>query len=215
MTEPKQEDPRGPVESGPWPHRLPGHVATPTSPRRVHGYELVADLSQHYNFGEVVATLLAGTPPTRPWGTAINLALTILSETSVAEAPVHSATLARRCTAPPRVALAIGVLGLLEQADALLGDETAVPEVDATVSQVWSQLPDEVRNELDECPPKLSTLALEILKAAGISNDTQLLAALVLARLPLLAAEVDAVQPGDVRGYPMRLPDYEYEGSDE
>lgn len=215
MKEPNHNDPLGPVESGNWPDKLPAHVMSPDLPRRSHGYTLLEDLARHYDFAEVAFTILAGTPPTGEWGTAVNLAFIALSGISIADAPVHAATLSRRSTAPARVAMAIGMLGLAEQADHLLStaDDTATPDEDART--LWADLPPTVRATLDRSPPTAEALAVAVLRSAGLKTETQLIAAISLARLPALAAEVDAVEPGDVRSYPMRLPDFRYEGNDE
>ncbi len=212
MTEPETP---GPVEAGSWPTKLPAHVMTATGPRRAHGFAVVGDLAKHYDFAEVAFTVLAGAPPDRAWGRALNLALVALSGTSVAEAPVHAATLSRRATAPPRTALAIGVLGLVEQADHALDQAAASGPPDADARQLWDLLPQPVRDSMDPPTSTAEALAIEILRAAGLTSRTQLIAALTLARLPALAAEVDAVAPGDVRGYPMRLPDFHYLDGDD
>ena len=215
MTANRNRDPRGPVEDGDWPESLPSHVATANEPRHVHGFALLTDLGRHYDFGETAFTILSGTPPSSEWGRAINLAFTALAGTSVAEAPVHAATLSRRCTAPPRTALAIGMLGLTEQADAAINCNGPEEEPDADARALWGELPATVRKTLGEPRGSATTLALTILRAAGLTSDVQLIAAISIARLPLLAAEVEAVPPGDLRGYPMRLPDFEYAETDD
>ncbi len=215
MSTPEQSDPPdtpGPVEAGAWPETLPACVASPSRPRHVHGYALLDDLGRHYDFGEVAFTLLAGTAPTADWGRAVNLAFAALAGTTIADAPVHAATLARRCTAPARTALAIGMLGLAEQADHELHQPPGDTDEDAAA--LWALLPDDLRPHLDGPPTSATGLAIRILRGAGLTSDTQLIAAISMARLPTLAAEVDAVQSGDVRGYPMRLPDFEYEPDD-
>ena len=211
-----QQDPRGPVESGDWPERLPAHVVSPTVPCRVHGYALLDDLGRHYNFGETVFALLTGAPPEAPWGRAVNLAFTALLATTVADAPVHAATLSRRATAPSRAVLAIGMLGLAEQVDALIAQPNAEGDPDADALTLWSLLPSSVRTALGTPPRTAESLALTVLREAGLKCPLRLAAAVCMTRVPALAAEVAAVQPTDLRGYPMRLPDFQYEsGTDE
>lgn len=208
----KRQDPRGPVESGDWPERLPAHVVSPTVPCRVHGYALLDDLGRHYDFGETVFALLTGAPPEAPWGRAVNLAFTALLATTVADAPVHAATLSRRATAPSRAVLAIGMLGLAEQVDVLVAQPNAEGEPDADALTLWSLLPSEVCAALGAPSQTAERLALTVLRKAGLKSPLLLAAAVSMTRLPALAAEVAAVHPADLRGYPMRLPDFEYDG---
>ncbi len=211
-----RQDPLGPIESGDWPERLPAHVVSPTEPRRVHGYLLLDDLGRHYDFGETVFAVLTGTIPDAPWGRAVNLAFTALMATTVADAPVHAATLSHRSTAPPRAVLAIGMLGLAEQVDALVAQPKAEGDPDADAVSLWSLLPAAVRAAIGAPPRTAESLALSVLREAGLESPLLLAAAVSMTRLPTLAAEVAAATPGDLRDYPMRLPDFRYEdGADE
>lgn len=207
----KPQHPLGPVESGDWPKKLPAHVVSPTVPRRVHGYALLDDLGRHYDFGETVFAMLTGAPPEGEWGRAVNLAFTALMATTVADAPVHAATVSHRATAPSRAVLAIGMLGLAEQVDALVAQPTAQGPSDADALTLWELLPPSVRSVLGAPSPTAESLALSVLREAGLESALLLTAAVSMTRLPALAAEVAAVQPGDLRGYPMRLPDFHYE----
>lgn len=207
----RQKDPLGPVESGDWPNQLPAHVVSPTVPHRVHGYALLDDLARNYDFGETVFALLSGAPPEREWGRAVNLAFTALLATTVADAPVHAATLSRRSTAPSRAVLAIGMLGLAEQVDILVEAPDADGAPDADAETLWALLPPAVRSALGMPSRSAEALALKVLRKAGLESPLLLSAAVSMARLPALAAEVAAVEPGDVRGYPMRVPDFRYE----
>jgi hypothetical protein len=197
----------GPVESRDWAERLPAHVASPGPPHRTRGYATVEDLGANYSFAESVLITLGAPPPSPAWGQAANLALIALGATTVADAPVHAAALTARFGSPARVSLAIGMLGLAEQADAHLRAPATDDEPSASL---WMGLPEEVRTALGDPDPGQTALALAVLRAAGLRTDIQLLAAMCMARLPVLAAEADAVTPGDLRDYPLRLPDFAY-----
>lgn len=207
MNDQGKPDP-GPIEARPWAERLPAHVATPGPHSRVRGYRPVADLAAHYTFGEYVAITLGAEPPSRAWGKALDAALIALGRCSVADAAVHAGTLSARFKAPPRASLVVGMIGLAEQADA---DLASPPEEGCTSAELWSAIPEDVRVELGVPPATQFQLALAILRAVGLRSEAQLLATLCLCRLPILAAEIDAVVPGDLTGYPMRLPDFVYE----
>lgn len=201
----------GPVESQPWPQTLPAHVMSPGSPTRCHGYDVLGDLAQNYDFAEYLLVALTGKAPSQAWGRAANMALIVLGRVSVAHGSVHAATLSARCAAPPRTSLTIGALGLIEQSQAELdmpSKDTSPEESDA--APLWDGLPQSVREQIGSPPSSAHALALAILRGAGLHSDAQLLTALCIARLPALAAETEAVEAGDLRGYPMRLPEFEY-----
>lgn len=184
---------------------------SPGMPSRCHGYDVVADLARNYDFGEYVVIALTGRPPQAHWGDAVNRAMIVLGRVSVADASVHAATLSARCAAPARTVLTIGALGLIEQAHA----ELDMPCEDTNESSeeaqtLWNSLAAPVRDALGACPSSAHSLALDVLRAVGIEGDTQLTTVLCLARLPALAAEAQAVTAGDLRGYPMQLPDFDY-----
>ncbi len=209
----QDEDPRGPVESGPWPERLPAQVVSPQPPHRVHGFDLCEDLGPNYDFGEYVLTALTGAPPERAWGRAVNLSLTALGAITVADAPVHAATISRRCGAHARTALATGLIGLCEHAAHLLDtppEETRDPASARRAAALRARMPPQVRTQLDDTASTVESVALEVLRRAGLRTPSQLTAALCLAKLPALAAELEATEPGDLRGYPMGTPPFEY-----
>ena len=107
---------QGPIEAGVWPDRLPANVVSPGPSPRVRGYSPISDLAAHYDFIEFATIVLGARPPSEAWGAAANLATIALGVVSVADAPVHAATLAARFGSPARVTLAVGMLGLAEQA---------------------------------------------------------------------------------------------------
>ena len=208
-----KSDSKGPVESGSWPETLPANVIKDGSSPRARGYDMIEDIARHYDFAESVLVMLGAPPPTPDWGRAVNIALVVLGITSVAEAPVHAATVARRCGSPARVTLGIGMLGLAEQAQDWITRTKRIEDSESKQSAepTWSLLPASVRAVLKDCPRSRQVLAFEILSAAGLRTETQLVAVFCLSRISSLASEVDAVRRGDLRDYPMRLPDFAYE----
>lgn len=206
-----RDAPEGTVAANRWPSTLPAHVASPGDTPRVQGFALVDDLAAHYDFAEFLITALTGTPPSKAWGRAANVALVVLAGTSVADAAVHVATLARRCGADDSAALSAGLLTLAQQAS------QAPPPTppDDSAEALFRTLPQEVRDALGHPGTDARALARRILSGAGLTSPMHLATALCIAQLPVLAAEVDAVGRGDVQGYPMQLPRYRYESPDE
>src|SRR5262245_62268100 len=91
----------GPIEDNPWPSKLTARVVSPGPRPVLHGYDVQGDLAQHYGFGEVLLLALTGTPPDAERGHDFDVALIFLAPISIAEAPVHAASLARLCRAAP------------------------------------------------------------------------------------------------------------------
>jgi hypothetical protein len=200
-----------PVEATAWPEKLDAHVVSPGEHPRVHGYALSEDLARHYDFGEYLVTALVGTPPGRSWGRAVNMALIVLGGEGVQSAAVHVATLARRCGADERSTLQTGMLGLLEEVCAELSPApTSESTPSASALDFYRSLPDEVQRIVGEPTSSLKIFALRVLAEAGLCSPMQQRIALSVARLPTLAAEAMAVPRGDVRGYPTRLPEFDY-----
>ena len=209
MSEP-DAPPARPVEANSWPQKLDAHIVSPTEEPRVHGYSVRDDLARHYDFGEFLLTALVGIPPTPSWGQAVNMALIVLGGAGVDSAGVHVATLARRCGADDRSTLQTGLLGLLEEVSAELAHPSA-SAVTASALEFYRSLPDDVQTTLGEPTSPLRPYALRVLAEAGLSSPMQQMVALSIARLPTLAAEAMAVPSGDVRGYPMQLPKFDYQ----
>jgi len=197
-----------PVEDHAWPSQLPAHVTTDGERPRVQGFDLVGDLARHYDFGEFLVTALTGIPPNASWGRAVNMALVVLAGASVRQASVHAATIARRCGADDASVLATGLLGLVEEASWQLAQPQAAGTHDS--AGFWEMLPEEVRSSVPR-ERTVEATALAVLTRSGLDAGIQSMMALCLARLPALVAEVCSVRSGDICGYPMRLPNFEYE----
>ena len=213
---------RGPVEAGHWPAQLKARVVSPGDAPRVQGFDVLGDLAAQYNFGEFVVIALTGHPPDRAVGAAVNTALVALGAVSIAEAPVHAASLSRLGGAPASVVLSTGMLGLAEQAEHQLAERQTAEHQTTEAAQALTSspntdtatflaaLPRSVRAALQGKLSSVQDAALAVLVHAGLTTQMQQTAALCLARLPALAAEAAATPAGDLRSYPMRLPDFEY-----
>src|SRR5258706_9883503 len=121
--------PRGPVEGGPWPLALTGHVVDTDDARgspRIHGYDVHDDLARSFSFAEVVLTSLTGEAPSREAGRAFEVVMTFLAPMSIASAPPHAAMLAQMCGARPAGVLGVACLALTEQGRAWVGANAAL-----------------------------------------------------------------------------------------
>ncbi len=218
----------GPFNERQWPDRLPARVVDPGPPRRVHGYAL-EDLASHYRLAEVLRLTLTGEPPSEDIGRALDVALILWGAISVGEAPAHAALVSRHAAAEPHGSLAVGAVGLVEQARAqvaahqelleALAGSVAVPDryapTDAAdrerAAEIIERLPAPQRDRARARNLGARATLVAILFDCGLRQPWQLVAALVSARLPALAAEVMAAPPGRLIDYPMTLPPYAYE----
>lgn len=219
MTDPKS----GPVETHAWPPQLSARVASTDG--RIHGYDVVEDLSRHYSFAEQTYLALTGALPDAAQVRAFEWALSILSATSIAEAPVHCATVVRLCGASTGAAYAAGLAALTEQATDLVirhasllewldGTREALPAEHAARTARDRRVASEARRALAELEILEETLlsaeatVLTVLHRAGVREPSAMIAVVTMARLPVLAGETMAQRPLAFRDYPMDLPDF-------
>lgn len=223
---------RGPVEDRDWPQRLPARVVDPGPPTRMHGYEYAQDLAQHHSYAELVLTALRGSAPSDEEGRLFEAVMAFLLPITMAEAPTHCATLVRRCGAPNTTALAAGAAALSSQARELVaskadllawleGDRsTPLPATCQRSPSVLDELVSGFMARVGPTPllpeafvslePTADALLIVAAHACGLRRAAQLEALLVCARLPAVAAEVDAQRPGELQDYPIDTPHYEY-----
>lgn len=218
------------MEDREWPQRLPARVLDPGPPTRMHGYAYAQDLAQHHSYAELVLTALRGSTPSEEEGRLFEAVMAFLLPITMAEAPTHCATLVRRCGAPNTTALAAGAAALSTQARELVarhaellawldGDRsTELPAayrrppsthdelVAGFVARAGARLPD----GLVALEPTADALLIMAAHACGLRRAGQIEALLVCARLPAVAAEVDAQRPGELQDYPIDTPHFEY-----
>lgn len=220
----------GPLDELPFPSQLTARVVDPVS-RAIHGYDPERDLARHYRFTDSAFLALTGELPGDAASGGLDLALTFLAPTSVAEAPGHAAVLARVCAADLGATLAVASTALAEQARHVV--ESHAPWI-AWLSESGGQAPagfdaiDEREREsvatlrgriaaVGVEVPKLSDTTsrmasiLAVLHACGLRKPEHMAVLLVMARLPCVMAEAMAVPLASFQGYPMHLPPFHWE----
>lgn len=222
--------PDGPIEDNEWPKRLSSRVTSSDS-TRLQGFAVVGDLARHYSFAEIGFVAIRGEAPTEEQGRLFELALSLLSATSVAEAPAHVASLSRTCGTTPTSAMATGMVVLAEQTrwqleqwspilDWLDGPAEAGPPSSALAASPELQrsivdlLPANAGARVRAHPLRTDATALALLHEIGMADAARLPACLMFARTPGLCAEVVAAKPGALREYPIATPDFAYEPPD-
>ena len=217
---------RGPIEDHTWPTRLPAHVVQPGPFPRVHGYDVLRDLSANYTFAEVALLTLTGEAPTRPCGRAFAVGLAALAPMTIGEAPSHAAYLARLCGGTSSSALGLGALVSAERARELVraheawlrwladpqGDPPLLGEDTTETKALLAGLPTDFALPWPATVvPGLAATALGVLWQCGLRAPAQLEAAIVMATLPALAAEMAHGEGADIRDYPIDTPQFVYE----
>ena len=227
----KRRPPPGPIESRSWPESLLARAVSPGPRPLLHGYDVEADLARHYGFAELLLLALTGEAPSREAGRAFEVALIFLAPLPVSEAPTHAAVLARMCGSPPSGMLGTAGIVLAEQSRAIVEEAAGLlawlDAPDGPPPEPYRARDEEERASLgrlraalaptglacpavfDHEPGRLPAL-LGVLHACGLRDPGRLVAALLFARLPSLAAEGLAVEPGHLADYPIDLPDFEY-----
>jgi hypothetical protein len=216
------ENRSGPIDDRQWPETLQAHVVDAGSDHdagpRLFGYAIERDLAQHYGFSELLLLAATGELPDPRSARALEVALSYLAATSLAEAPVHAACLARLSGAEPTGMVGVAAIALAEQARFALAeleqgrDQATSPAERASVERLRRML-DAIPFELpalDGNPGRTAAL-VALLGAVGLRSAEQIALAFITARLPVAIAEARRVQPGGLRDYPMNTPAFEYE----
>jgi hypothetical protein len=220
----------GPIDEASWPTTLEAEVVDPGPPARLHGYEVWHDLVPNYGFADLVLTALRGSPPQRGEGRAFEVALGLFAPSSIREAPAHAAALTRMLGAGPSAVVATAATLLAEQAqdlvtthgpwlawlDAPAGDP---PAAFLATSDEDRQCLAVIRDlvEADLCAALVSVdvtadaAVLALMHACGLTRPRQIVAAVVLARMPAVVAEADRHRPSRLHAYPMTIPPFAYE----
>jgi len=196
----------------------------------MHGYDVYGDLAQHYRASDLALTGLVGHPPSEQEGALFDATLSFLAPCTVSEAPSHAAVLTRACGGAAPQLVSVGATLLAEHSEALVRDHASLL---AWLSASGGPLPppfrcgDEAARQgvrLFEArlgragieltifahDPTLDAACIAALHRCGLTDPEQLVAALVLARLPGVLAESLAAPIGDRRPYPIDLPPFRY-----
>lgn len=222
----------GPFDREAWPDKLVAHAVAPGDDARIHGYAVAGDLARHYGVADVAWLSLRGELPTVRDRAAFEVALVLLAPVHIGQAPSHAAFLSRIAGAPPSATIAIGAVGLGEQAaaertalapwlawlDAPSGPVPAcaltTETLDGAAARRWldGQLRDWFGADrgLPFAPLSRAACALAVLHRLGLHDPLVAEAIAVWARLPSVIAEAAPAKAAAVRGYPARLPDYQY-----
>lgn len=197
---------------------------------RVHGYHLTSDVARHYRWTEAMLLALTGELPSdENVGRALDAALTHLMDVTIADASVHAARIARHVASISKndaSVVATASVGLAEQARALLeqhaafvdwlaGDRESAPPTTATPSsdraaQLRAVASDARFDTLFTHPLGPEQAALGVLYECGLREPHQMLAAIVVARLPVAVAEAFAAPDPRLWKYPLNLPEWIY-----
>jgi hypothetical protein len=222
--------PPGPAESTAWPTELTAHAVTPGDDPRLFGYSVERDSAEHGRFSETILLALRAELPTVDECRAFELALTFLAPLSIADAPVHAATLGHICGARSSALIGIAAVALAERARHVL--ELHAPVL-AWLEEPVRPFPAEFRATSEgerasvarlellfrsiapgsavfrQDPSRMAAL-LGVLHFAGLRRLQQLEPAFVLASLAPTLAEAFAHDAGSFHQYPMLLPRIEY-----
>ncbi|HHH29573.1 MAG TPA: hypothetical protein ENK57_14675 [Polyangiaceae bacterium] len=218
-----------PIDEMHVPARLDARVVAPGDAPRLHGYDVQSDLARHYGFAEVALLALTSAAPSREQGLAFNVALGFLCPITVGEAPSHAASLAQLCSAKVSGVSAVAAIGLAEQArftlaglselrSWLIGGRVGdAPAVESEPSPAVTRFHDCLRatgftvHDADSCLP-LDAAIVAALHDLGLEQSWQIEAAWSMARLPVVLAEAMSREPAELRGYPIRTPEFEITG---
>jgi hypothetical protein len=219
----------GPIEDARWPDRIVARVVAPGPPARIHGYDVEGDLAVSYGFGEVVLLLLTGEALPEATGRLFEAALVFLSPITVGEAPTHAAVLTRAVGSSTASVLAAGASTLAravaDEAERLVAALAAVgadgpPPALLAADGKERALVDGLRRLAERAGVSVPELAVDVgllvgvaavLRACGLAAADRIAVALMVSRLPAMAAEALASPRLGFLQHPCRLPDYRYE----
>lgn len=224
----------GPIEDKALPSRLNAHVVTTGPSPHVHGYDVHGDLARHYRLGDMLYLSLTGDLPDDATSRAFDVALAFAAPVTAAHASTHAAIVARVCG--PRMAsvVAVAAIALAEQVRTMLdeherilprlmigslnGSAAAFAPRDADERAAVECLRVALGRFCERVPAigydiRLDTAIIATLLGCGLRTREQIEVAISTARLPLACAEALEWKPGDLRGYPMDLPRFVYEGA--
>lgn len=221
----------GPLESAAFPERLRARVITPGAQPQIHGYDVEADLAQHYGFADLLLLLLTGELPTSEVSAAFEVALCFLSPVSVAHASTHASVLARLCGASTSTTIGVAATALGEQARVTLAEHESLlrwdeasgePLPEAHLATEEAELRSIERLKTALLPTKLVVPGLSLgptrnaalillLRACGLKRKEQMELVFSLSRLPAAISEAFAERATNFGNYPINLPQFSYQ----
>jgi hypothetical protein len=196
----------------------------------VHGFDFADDLARHYSFGEVALTMLSGVPPSEEVGELFALCCVFAIPASVAEAPAHVARLSQTIGTDAPGTVAAVTTAIAEQIqfhiarlepylEWLEAPDEAVPEVALEDEDALEGLADAFSTRLSELDVEMPmpirncgfwAQLFAALHVCGLKTPRQIIAALVMARLPGAIAEGLGETMGELSDYPLNIPGLRY-----
>ncbi|QQR89069.1 MAG: hypothetical protein IPJ88_12705 [Myxococcales bacterium] len=215
----------------PRPGKLSERVVEQGFPQHVFGYALEDDLVLYYGFTEIVFLYLTGELPTSEKAKAFDTAMMLQSPISVREAPAHAAMLARLMGSHLANVTGIGSVALTEWARSVTEQHQeflewlnkpnkVLPACAYSDSSDSRQYREMLVARLAKENISIATLErslsaeaarLAVFHWAGLVLPDQMLAALVVARLPCAIAQALSHLPSELMNYPANMPEFQYE----
>ncbi len=225
--------PLSPIDDMDVPDKLRARVVSPGPVPTVFGYDLGEDIAKNYSFAELVYLSLVGEAPDRRFGQLFDKLLTLASAVTIAEAPVHAASLAALCGASQAGMAATGAIALTEQSRWLTANHGSLLQwLEQAPQQTPAQPPPAqflnqndaarvavLKKHADRCGVTIAALEhalswpaalIAAFHHCGLKQVSQIEAALCCARWPLLMAEANAARAGSLRDYPIRTPAFRW-----
>jgi hypothetical protein len=198
---------------------------------RLHGYAVLGDVANHYQFSDLVYLALVGELPDPRSSALFALALFSFATPGVAEAPVHVAVLARMSGATMASALAAGSITAADQALDIVSRHASLL---SSLQSCTGDLPSDYQGHhepkvvalceraraIDPGLPirrdmTLDATRITLLYLSGVRTADRMIGAIVSSRISAIAAEVLATGPEHLGQYPVKVPEYRYVETDE
>lgn len=220
----------GPFDDATWPSKLTARVVTPGESPRIHGYDVEEDLARHYGPSATTLLALVGELPSDERARAFDVATSFLSPAPVNEGPAHATVIVRICNVSTSAIVATAALALGEQARVLIeehagwlrcldtgsaaspgewvardaSDRRSVERLRAALDGTGVSVP-MVNLDIGRTPALLA-----VLHFAGLRSADRMVAAIVMARLPVAVAEGLATPTHTYKDYAVELPPIRY-----
>jgi hypothetical protein len=227
MAEPRPPAP-GVLDSGSWPDQLSARAIEVTPGAiRIHGYDVLTDLARHYELSDVLYLAIVGELPDERAAQLYRLAMTASMPMSIGEAPCHAAVVSRVCAASLASAIGVGAIALAGQSQQLI--DRHAPLLAWITRRDGGDMPTEFRAEPSPWVAALVAAArsidpavelhldmtrdaasIALLFAAGLTKPDQLVAAMMVARMFGIIAEVATTGPEHFADYPVDVPRLRY-----
>ncbi|QQR91521.1 MAG: hypothetical protein IPJ88_07320 [Myxococcales bacterium] len=212
-----------------FPSKLKALVSKPGPNPAIHGISIYSDLVTFYTFVEQVYFTLTARFPSPTESKVFEKTLQFLTPSHIGEAPVHAAMLARLSGTRDPSVIAIGALGLTEQAHFFVTEHVPLIEwhkfqkeplpkqylAQNEEKNVTANLIEAVDKLNFNIPPylphlKADSAALCVLLDLGLKEMWQIETLCVLSKLSGVCSEAFAHETGSLTNYPFNLPNFVY-----